>query len=558
MEDYTTPAFPVIWDSSQEAEDMWILDQIHCPKPICRLDYQLRLHPLLAASNRINIRLGLPISSEPKLINGYIYGRVVTDDLDPATLPRVLQACDEKVRRGYTELSRSWEEIWLPRIQEHLAGLAGVDIAGAPFPDLCSHVGVVRERVESLWELHQELLMPLMMAIHDFEETFRDLFPNAGPLAAFDLLGGLPNKTTETNLKLWELGGMAAQDADLLASVSEDEISTLPQRLAQTEKGVALWSEIEAFLRVYGERNDSLLLDDPTWIDDPTSVLRGLREAALQPERDLVADFSLLAQAREEKVLSLRAELATLPAAVTAEFEHLLAAAQVATVLSEDHHFWIDCKITHHARRVALELGRRLQERDLLDARLDVFHLGIDELVALADAIPDQDALRRRVALRKAEQVRFSDLQPPLVLGRPKQLLPMDCALLRISVKFSGNIIQAPAPAGESLVGMPPSSGVVIGPARIVSSLKEVDKLCPGDILVTAFTLPSWTPFFASVAGLVTNIGGMLSHAAVMAREYRIPAVVGTVSATETFSDGQLIAVDGDAGTVRVVSEAAR
>jgi pyruvate,water dikinase len=105
---------------------------------------------------------------------------------------------------------------------------------------------------------------------------------------------------------------------------------------------------------------------------------------------------------------------------------------------------------------------------------------------------------------------------------------------------------------------MPASSGVVIGPARILSSLEEADKLCPGDILVTAFTLPSWTPFFANVAGLVTNIGGVLSHAAVMAREYRIPAVVGTVSATDTFRDGQLIAVDGDAGTVRVVSEAAR
>lgn len=537
---------------------MWLLDQVHCPKPISRLDYQLRLHPLLVASNRTNIRIGLPVSLEPKLINGYIYGRVVMADHDPTTLPKVLQACDDNVRSGYTELGRSWEEIWLPRIQDHLASLAAVDIAGAPFPDLCAHVGVVRERVESLWELHHDLVMPLMMAIHDFEEVFRDLFPDAGPLAAFDLLGGLPNKTTETNRKLWELGCLAAQDPDLRASVSENEMSTLRQRLAQTEQGRALWSEIEAFLRVYGERNDSLLLDDPTWIDDPTPVLRGLREAALQPERDLAAEFAQLAQVREEKVLSVRAELATLPAAVTAEFEHLLAVAQVATVLSEDHHFWIDCKITHHGRRVALELGRRLQERDLLDDRHDVFHLGVDELVVLADAIPDQDALRTRVAQRKAELDRFSDQQPPNVLGTPKPLLPMDSALMRVSMKFSGNIFQAPVPAGESLVGMPASSGVVIGPARIVSSLEEVDKLCPGDILVTAFTLPSWTPFFASVAGLVTNIGGMLSHAAVMAREYRIPAVVGTVSATETFHDGQLIAVDGDAGTVRVVSEAAR
>ena len=121
--------------------------------------------------------------------------------------------------------------------------------------------------------------------------------------------------------------------------------------------------------------------------------------------------------------------------------------------------------------------------------------------------------------------------------------------------QFSGSLSQTPVAAGASLHGMPASSGKVSGPARIVHSLEEIDKLCPGEILVTDFTLPSWTPFFASIAGLVTNVGGMLCHAAVVAREYRVPAVVGTGQATDIFHDGQLIEVDGDAGTVRLLHE---
>ena len=89
----------------------------------------------------------------------------------------------------------------------------------------------------------------------------------------------------------------------------------------------------------------------------------------------------------------------------------------------------------------------------------------------------------------------------------------------------------------------------------MVQLLREADKLQPGDILVTETTAPPWTPLFASVAAVVTNTGGILSHCAVVAREYRIPAVVGTGMATAMLHDGQLLEVDGDAGTVRIISE---
>ena len=91
------------------------------------------------------------------------------------------------------------------------------------------------------------------------------------------------------------------------------------------------------------------------------------------------------------------------------------------------------------------------------------------------------------------------------------------------------------------------------GTARVVRSLAEAAKLGEGDVLVTGTTSPPWTPLFATAGAIVTDTGGILSHCAVVAREYRIPAVVGTGAATQMIEDGQTIEVDGDSGTVRIV-----
>jgi pyruvate,water dikinase len=99
------------------------------------------------------------------------------------------------------------------------------------------------------------------------------------------------------------------------------------------------------------------------------------------------------------------------------------------------------------------------------------------------------------------------------------------------------------------------SPGKVSGTARIIRSLDEADRLHPGDILVTEFTAPPWTPLFATVAAVITDAGGILSHCAVVAREYGIPAVVGTGRATATIRDGQQVEVDGNAGLVRLLED---
>jgi len=127
--------------------------------------------------------------------------------------------------------------------------------------------------------------------------------------------------------------------------------------------------------------------------------------------------------------------------------------------------------------------------------------------------------------------------------------------LMRVMSKGEMGTANTNPREANKVKGIAGSAGVVRGTARVIHSLEEAGKLQPGDVLVTKFTLPPWTPLFATASAVVTDSGGVLSHSAVVAREYRIPAVVGTDYATSTFHDGQLIEVDGNAGIVRVVSE---
>jgi phosphoenolpyruvate synthase/pyruvate phosphate dikinase len=123
-------------------------------------------------------------------------------------------------------------------------------------------------------------------------------------------------------------------------------------------------------------------------------------------------------------------------------------------------------------------------------------------------------------------------------------------------MKFFGG----PPPASDVpgiLKGHAGSPGKVTGTARVILSLDHAERMNQGDILVTDTTAPPWTPLFATAGGIVTDTGGILSHCAVVAREYRIPAVVGTGGGTAIIKDGQLIEVDGDAGAVRIIDRPA-
>lgn len=260
-----------------------------------------------------------------------------------------------------------------------------------------------------------------------------------------------------------------------------------------------------------------------------------------------------MAAEREQQIAAARERLQSYPEPVRNQFEFLLTAAQDGNILSEDHGFWIDFRASYQVRRVFLEFGRRFVEARVITDANDIFHLTVDEIresAARLDATaPDRTAL---VHERKAEIERYRAVALPPAVGTEPPGPPPVNPMTQLLGKFFGT---PPKPSSDPdvLNGSAGSPGIVHGTARVIRSLADASQLQAGDILVAETTAPPWTPLFATVAAVVTDTGGVLSHCAVVAREYRIPAVVGTGMATSVIQDGQLIEVDGDHGIVRIV-----
>ena len=186
-------------------------------------------------------------------------------------------------------------------------------------------------------------------------------------------------------------------------------------------------------------------------------------------------------------------------------------------------------------KQALLNDAERLVRARVLREREDIFYLTFAELhdVVRTDQVDDQLIRQRKDAFRS-----YQALTPPRVLTSDGEVV-------------TGTYRRADVPA-DALTGLPVSAGTVEGRARVILDMAEAD-LEAGDILVTAYTDPSWTPAFVAIKGLVTEVGGLMTHGAVIAREYGLPAVVGVVDATRLIPDGQRIRVHGTDGYVEIL-----
>jgi phosphoenolpyruvate synthase/pyruvate phosphate dikinase len=192
-------------------------------------------------------------------------------------------------------------------------------------------------------------------------------------------------------------------------------------------------------------------------------------------------------------------------------------------------------------RRLALRVGRRLVREGTLDHADDIMFLARREVPQILDGSREA---RPIVAERRREHARRELLEPPRVVGKPK-------AASSEPDRFDGKRFE-PESDG-TLRGTGASAGVVRGPARVVFGPEDFDRVVRGDIIVAPASNPGWVPLFSIAAGFVTDTGGVLSHAAVVAREFGLPAVVGMGDATKRIADGRIVEIDGAAGLVRFV-----
>jgi pyruvate,water dikinase len=352
------------------------------------------------------------------------------------------------------------------------------------------------------------------------------------------------NVTSEMGLALLDVADAIRPHPEVVALLQRVEREGLDDgRFLDALRAVAGGAEacdaLQAWLRRYGMRcAGEIDITRPRWAERPTTLVptllgnvrnfapgegrrrfeRGL-QVARETERELLARLRALPDGEE------KAE----------ETKRMIDRVRTFAGYREYPKYGMVSRYLVYKRALLEEAGRLVRAGVLREVE-DVFYLRFEEL---RDVVRTQRVDHRLVRERREAFRAYGALTPPRVLTSDGEML-------------SGSYRRDDLPAG-ALAGLPVSAGVVEGRARVVLDLAEAD-LEPGDILVTAYTDPSWTPLFVTVAGLVTEVGGLMTHGAVIAREYGLPAVVGVARATRLIRDGQRIRVHGAVGYVEILS----
>jgi pyruvate,water dikinase len=517
----------------------------------------------------------MPVSIHVRFFNGYCYGAVVPTDGPPEAVVKTIGAAN-RVAPGLVKLLMGrmmagqakqmsdrlnpilarfdayWQDELLPEINQHFAYFESIDLRGLGLAQLRAHFAESLRRAERLGTLHA-LAGTGAVAMIEFEELYSELFDGSNSLDALRLLQGFDNFSLDGDRALWRLSRTALTMPAVRKTLAECAAADVIPALEQTAEGRRFLTDLRAYLEQYGQRLNTFAagIAGPSWIEDPTPAIECLKAYATVTDADPEAEQARLAAEREQAVAEARARLAGYPQPVVARFETLLKSAQAAGGIREDNH-WVVERVFYHMRRLALEFGRRLAEAGVLETAGDVFYLTAKELLDEGGVTP---SAQERVKERKADLQRFRRLTAPPLLGTLPAFEVAAGSIFAVGAKVHGIGVLPAGGSGDpqALQGIAASPGVVRGSARVVHSLAEAGKLQPGDVLVAEATMPPWTPLFTTAAAVVTDTGGVLSHCAVVAREYGIPAVVGTGRATTAFRDGQLLEVDGGAGVVRVL-----
>ncbi|MFD7097324.1 rifamycin-inactivating phosphotransferase [Streptomyces xanthophaeus] len=353
------------------------------------------------------------------------------------------------------------------------------------------------------------------------------------------------NITSEMGLALLDVADVIRAQPQVVAFLQDGEYAQYAadgaflDELAKLDGGTEARDAIEAYLDRYGMRCvGEIDITRPRWRERPTTLVPGILDNVRNFEPGAAgrrfAEGQRKAQAKAQDVLS---RLRALPDGDRKADETQRMIDRVRTFIGYREYPKYGIVSRYFVYKQALmEEAERLVQAGVLPEKEDVFYLTFQELhdVVRSHQVDDQLVQRRKEAFHA-----YHALTPPRVLTSDGEAV-------------TGAYRRDDAPAG-ALVGVPVSAGTVEGRARVVLDMAEAD-LEAGDILVTTFTDPSWSPLFVGIAGLVTEVGGLMTHGAVIAREYGLPAVVGVERATRLIRDGQRIRVHGTDGYIEILS----
>jgi phosphohistidine swiveling domain-containing protein len=556
--------FPIEWDEGEE-ELFWIYDDLHCPNPVSPMFFDIGGWWLTC--DHMFRRFGTPFAADwiAKEINGYVYTAAVPADSrieSEATeyqaryAPRVPRDPDHAAKIGaylgwvlphYAgNFLDWWRDRLRPEIERNFEYLDGFDTEGAGFIELA----VLLEDAIDIHDRHWKIHWMLNFAQFASTQSLNALLEEEKGDAAAALMGRLQSSIEDRNWDsiedLWKMKEEIKEDSELRAAFEGETAADVMGALEGSERGRRFIEErVEPHQRHFGYKAIwSHEFAFKTWREDPAPMIEAVR-GYLATDYDYPA---AIAGVRDDLEAAKREAL---EGAEGGELEDALERSLSMNPLTPDHHFYIDQGTNARLRLLLIAIGEKLVEAGTIDDAEDVMFLRYNELRLL---MADQEAFDARDLIgdrRDAREDAF-EKRPPSWVGTATQTaldFPYN-ALWGFPEKFHAG---EPATTGE-VRGLAASAGVVEGPARYVQSLDEFDQVQDGEILVCRMTNPAWVVLFTKIAGLVTEAGGAVSHPAVVAREFGIPAVVGTTNAGERIATGDRVRVNGTTGVVEILS----
>lgn len=534
----TEPAsdFPIDWQPGDE-ELEWEWDDMHMPRAIPPLseDYVAALMAGIVYRYRA---MGLPATIPVRVWNGYTYFALKIDA--PADQHEALLNRAPDMRRTLIPGTTAYWHKTRPELQSMYREIDAVS-GDEPRDELVAAWERVWTLVERAWQIHFHVITGPYQVLDDLAARYEALVPGGTAAEALELVAGTIPELRDVEGELDELVETAGRAADVAARL---RVTPAPDvaTVAGLTGSAPFVSAVEAFLVRHGHlghvRED---LMEPSWSEDPRPLLAEIGRRLGRPANRAAGRWTERATAAEARADVVRSILADRPDDLAA-FEALLTTAREIGPLTEGHNYWIDRMISDRLRRFTRRVGRHLVRVGVIADPDDVAYLRRGEV---PDLIRDPVDRRTLIAERAARHATQAAIRPPSKVGK---IAP---AQLDANADRFGGARFDPVDR-HTLKGTGASTGIVRGPARIVHGPDDFERVQPGDIVVATASNPGWVPLFAIAGGFVTDAGGVLSHAAVVAREFGLAAVVGTGDATARIDDGQMIEIDGTTGLVRL------
>jgi phosphohistidine swiveling domain-containing protein len=530
----------------------WDLDPVHHPRPVTRYWEEMHPEPFKRGFAEFPRYYGMLIETrDTRYVNGFAYGSIIP--VADEEVPQRFQRAEETfARKLWREQLRDWDETFKPASIKLHKELQSVDPDQLSDEELVAYLTRCRDHHAEMIYQHMRFTGATMVPTGDFLAHAMD-WTGLPPAEVLDLMRGAAPVSAGASGELERLIAALGQNAEARSLLESDgNPRTVLEQLRSRDDDAG--RAVSDYLDLVGYRLlDGFDIAGPYALELPDVLLRAIRVAIGTHPPSLLDDTDL-----DARVAEVRSKV---PEQHRAEFDELFQEARLMYRLRDERGVFSDIWASGIMRRAALAAGRRVAAAGRLHEPEHFVDAGFDEMCSLlrGAAEPSADELARRFAWREAHTAKEAPphLGPPAPPPPdPSALPPAAGRLMRaIGVSLHALFGSSEAPHEEDrLRGLAASKGVYEGPARVISGPAEFDRIVEGDVLVTPATTEAFNILLPLLGAIVTDSGGLLSHSAIVAREYGIPGVVGTREATDRIADGVTVRVDGDAGAVTVLA----